>query len=114
MTYNNINGIELDQFNEILNELGYYDNRVCYMDDFNTIYPDDNVFDAILDAFYGGRFNYSNDRFNPNDKFFTYDGYDNLVSIPTHYLREYMNQFENEIVKYANDNEIYLDGVDEC
>lgn len=112
MAHTNINGINVDQFNEIMEELKYYDDVVYYMEGFNAIYSG-SAYDAISAAFHGGRFGFAQDSFNPNDDYFLYDGYSNLVSIPEYYLQEYMNQFESEILEYVNDNEIRLDGVDE-
>jgi hypothetical protein len=112
MEYKDIIGIEVDQFNEIMEGLKYYDDVVYYMDDFNAIYSS-SAYDAILAAFHGGRFGFSQDSFNPNDEYFIYDGYENLVSIPSTYLQVYMNQFRGVVLEYVNDNEIYLDGVDE-
>ena len=110
--YIDIDGIELDQFNELMGDLGYYDDRVYNMDDFDEMVDVDG-FDAILKAFNGSRFGYVNDSFNPNDGYFTFDGYDNLVSINRYYLQEYFDMFKYEILEYVNNNEIYLDGVDE-
>ena len=112
MKYNNINGIELGQFNDIIGELGYVDDEVFYMEDFNTVYFSD-AYDAIRSAFHGGRFEYPHDSFNPNDEFFAFNGYGNLISIPEHYLQDYINQFRDEILEYVNDNEVELYGVEE-
>lgn len=112
MKHYNINGIELDHFNEIMDEIGYYDNRVYPMSEFDEVFVGSASY-AILVAFHGSRFGFDRDSFNPYDEYFTYDGYDNLISIQSHYLQEYMNQFESEILEYVNDNEIRLDGVDE-
>ena len=111
MKYNNIDGIELGQFNDLMDDLNYYDDKVYYMDDLNDILSS-NPYDSILKACYGSRFGYVNDRFNPNDKYFTLDGYDNLVSIHRYYLQEYFDMFRSEILGYVNNNDIYLDGVE--
>ena len=112
MKYKDIDGITIDQFNEIMGDLKYYDDRVYNMDDFDEIVSE-SAYDAVLKAFHGIRFGCVNDSFNPNDKFFTFGGYGNLVSIPRHYLQEYMELFRHEILGYVNTNEIRLDGVDE-
>ena len=112
MRHYNIDGIELDQFNEIMGELGYYDNRVYSMNDFDEMFVG-SALEAILGAFHGRRFRFTRDSFNPYDEYFTYDGYDNLVSIHKHYLQEYFDTFDDVILEYVNDNEIRLDGVDE-
>ena len=107
MKYNNIDGIELGQFNEIMGELRYYDDEVFYMDDLSEVFGND-VEKAIRAAFYGGRFEYSHDSFNPNDEYFSFNGYGNLMSIPEYCLQDYFNQYEVEILEYVNDNEVEL------
>lgn len=111
MKYNNIDGIELGQFNEIMNELGYFDNEVFNMEDLDEILQF-SQWEAIRAAFNGGRYGYVRDSFNPNDAYFTFDGYANLVSINEYYLQEYFDQFEDEILEYVNENEIELYGVE--
>lgn len=111
MKYNNINGIELGQFNEIMGELGYYDDEVFYTDDLNEVFGQDAE-KAIRAAFYGGRYGFSQDPFNPNDEYFSFDGYGNLESIPDYCLQDYFNQYEIEILEYVNDNEVELYGVE--
>ena len=111
MKYTNIYGIHVWQFNDIMRELGHPDCVVMNMYEFEEVFKY-STYDAILSAFYGGRVGHPQDSFNPNDKYFTYDGYDNLLSIPIHYIQEYMNRFESEILEYANDNEIKLCGVE--
>ena len=112
MKYNNINGIELGQFNEIMSELGYYDDEVYYREYFDHVFSLKG-WEAIEAAFYGGRFGYPQDSFNPNDKFFAFNGYGILISIPEHYLQDYIDQFRDEILEYVNDNEVELYGVEE-
>ena len=112
MKYSNIDGIELGQFNEIINELGYVDDEVFYMDDLSEVFGND-VEEAIRAAFYGGRYEFSQDPFNPNDEYFSFNGYGNLMSIPEYCLQDYFNQYEFEILEYVNDNEVELYGVEE-
>ena len=112
MAYTNIDGITVDQFNEIIDDLGYDGNDVYYMGDFNGVYSS-SAYEAIQSAFHGRRFGYPRDSFNPNDEFFAFNGYDNLISIPEHYLQDYFDQFKNEILEYVNTNEIKLDRVAE-
>ena len=113
MGYSNINGIELGQFNEIMGELGYYGNEVFYMGELSEVFGHD-VEEAIMAAFYGGRYKFSQDPFNPNDEYFSFDGYGNLESIPNeHYLQDYFDQFRDEILEYVNENGIELYGVEE-
>lgn len=112
MKYNNISGIELGQFNEIMSELGYYDDEVYCMDELSELLGHD-VEEAIRATFYGGRYGFSQDPFNPNDEYFSFNGYGNLESIPEYCLQDYFDQFENEILEYVNDNEVELYGVEE-
>ena len=112
MKYTTIDGIELGQFNEIMNDLGYYDEVVFHMGELDELFHRD-ASGAVRSAFYGERFGYIQDSFNPNDDFFTFNVYGNLVSILEFYLQEYFDQFENEILEYVNDNEIELYGVEE-
>ena len=111
MAYNNIDYIEWGQFNDLMDDLGYYDNWIYSMDEFDDLISE-SAYDAIRMAFYGERFNFKHDSFNPNDEYFTFNGYGNLVSIPDYYLQEYCDQFKDELLEYVNDNDIYLDGVE--
>lgn len=112
MKYNNIKGIELWQFNEIIRELECYDDEVYSMDDFDDVFSLEGL-EAIQAAFYGGRFGYLQGQFNPNDEYFLINGYGNVVSLPHCYAQKYFDQFENEILEYVNENEIELYGVEE-
>ena len=110
--YIDIDGIEMEQFNEIMDDLNYYDEQVYTMYDLDEMFLK-SPYDAIRCAFYGERFNFTNDNFNPNDDYFTFNGYGNLVSIDRYYLQEYFDEYKDIILEYVNNNEIYLDGVDE-
>ena len=110
--YSNIDGIEVSQFNEIIDDLGYDGNEVYYMSEFDEI-SQLNGYEAIRSAFYGKRFLHNRDSFNPNDEFFCFNGYANLVSIPEYYIQDYFDQFRDEILEYVNENEIELYGVEE-
>ena len=112
MKYTNIDGIELGQFNEIMGELGYVGNEVFYMEDFDEVFSFGR-WEAVRAAFYGVRFGYPQDSFNPNDEFFAFNGYDNLISIHKYSLQRYFDQFRDEILEYVNDNEVELYGVEE-
>jgi hypothetical protein len=112
MKYTNIIGIEFGQFNDIINELDCYGNEIYSMGDFDEILSG-GAYEAVRGAFYGGRFNFPNDQFNPNDEFFTFNEYYNLVSIPRYHLQEYLDQFKNDILEYVNANNIELYGVEE-
>ena len=112
MKYSNIDGIELGQFNEIIDELGYWNDEVYPMGDFNVVLSG-GAYEAVRGAFYGERFGYIQDSFNPNDEYFAFNAHGNLVSINEYYLQEYFDQYKDEIIEYANENEIELDGVEE-
>ena len=115
MAYTNIDGITVEQFNDIIGELEYYGDEIYYMEDFNDVFSDVEAYGAILATFHGRRFGYPRDYFNPYDEFFTFDGYDNLMSIPENSLQEYMTyQFKDDILYYVNTKEIRLDGVEEA
>ena len=115
MKYTNIDGITIDQFNEIMGELRY-DNEVFYMDELSEVFGHD-VEEAVKAAFYGVRYEFSKvwyqEPFNPNDEYFSFDGYGNLESIPKFCLQDYFDQFKNEILEYVSDNEVELYGVEE-
>ena len=85
------------------------------MDEFNdlTSYRNDPL-EAITRAFYGERYHWKNDSFNPNDEYFAYNGYGNLVSINKYDLDEYLNDYvdEEEFYNYCVDNG-YFESEDE-
>ena len=113
MKYNTIDGITIDQFNEIMGEL-WYNNEVFYMDELSEVFGHD-MEEAFRAAFYGGRYGFSQEPFNPNDEYFSFDGDGNIESIPNKlYLQDYFDQFRDEILEYVNENEIELDGVAEA
>ena len=93
-------------FNDMLEENGieylqenYPDAEPYPMDEFNelTNYRNDPL-EAITRAFFGGRYGFKNDSFNPNDDYFAYNGYGNLISIKDYdfidYLKDYINEEE--------------------
>ena len=67
------------------------------MSEFNemTNYRDDPL-EAITRAFYGGKYGFENDSFNPNDEWFAYDAYGNLVSISDYEMVEYFKDHIDE------------------
>lgn len=58
----------------------------------------DSPWEAIRSSFYGGRYGFDNDSFNPNDNWFRYNGYGNIESIP--YLDDYLKDIIDEEVFY--------------
>lgn len=71
------------------------------MGEFNelTSYQDDPL-EAITRAFYGGRYGFKNDSFNPNDEYFAYDGYANLISIKDYDINDYLKEHIDESYFY--------------
>lgn len=87
-------------FDEMLEDYGFEflgetdpDSEPYSMDEFNdlTDYRNDPL-EAITRAFYGGRYGFKNDSFNPNDEYFTYNGYGNLISIKEYDLVDYFKE----------------------
>lgn len=75
---------------EYLSE-NYPDDEPFSMDEFNDIVGKD-CWEAVRACFYGGRYGFKNDSFNPTDDWFKYNSYGNLESIP--YIDDYL---ENEV-----------------
>lgn len=69
------------------------DNEPFSMGDFNEIFGDD-CWEAVRSAFYGGRYGFDRDSFNPNDDYFRFNGYGNVESIP--YLDDYLKDMIDE------------------
>lgn len=86
------------------------DSEPMSMDEFNefTNYSDDPL-EAIRRAFYGGRYGHENDCFNPNDEWFAYNGYGNLISIPDYALSEYLKDriYEEDFKQWCIDYNYY-------
>ena len=112
MKHTNIDGIELWQFNDIMGELGYYDQQIHPMDGIDEFFIE-SAYDALLSAFFGGRFGCPGESFNPNDDFFTFNGRGNLISIYKYSLQDYLDEFSDDILDYVNTNEIELWGLEE-
>ena len=58
----------------------------------------DSPWEAVRSAFYGGRFGFDRDSFNPNDDYFRFNGYGNVESIP--YLDDYLKDMIDEELFY--------------
>ena len=54
----------------------------------------DSPWEAVRSAFYGGRFGFDRDSFNPTDPYFRFNGYGNVESIP--YLDDYLKDMIDE------------------
>ena len=95
-------------FDEMIEDYGFEylsehnpDAEPYSMDEFNelTSYQDDPL-EAITRAFYGGRYGFKNDSFNPNDEYFAYDGYANLISIKDYDINDYLKDHIDESYFY--------------
>lgn len=91
-------------FDEMIEDYGFEylsehdpDSEPYSMDEFNelTSYRNDPL-EAITRAFYGGRYGFKNDSFNPNDEFFAYDGAGNLISIQDYDVNDYLKDHIDE------------------
>lgn len=94
--------LEVEEFNEIMNELGYYDNMVFDMDDIDEHFQ--SPYNALQSAYFGD--------FNPNHGYFTYNGYGNLESIHERDLDYYMEDYEGviiELLESRGELEDYID-----
>lgn len=87
-------------FNEMIEDYGFEylsekdpDSEPYFMDEFNelTSYADDPL-EAITRAFYGGRYGFKNDSFNPNDEYFAYNRVGNLISIKDYDINDYLKE----------------------
>lgn len=95
-------------FDEMIEDYGFEylsekdpDSEPYSMDEFNelTSYADDPL-EAITRAFYGGRYGFKNDSFNPNDEYFAYNGYGNLISINDYDINDYLKEHIDESYFY--------------
>jgi len=95
-------------FDEMIEDYGFEylsekdpDSEPYSMDEFNelTSYANDPL-EAITRAFYGGRYGFKNDSFNPNDEYFAYNGYGNLVSIQDYDINDYLKEHIDESYFY--------------
>ena len=81
--------------NEYCDYVNNPDGYIYRMDELNEHFTE--PWEAVRSAFYGGRHNFAGDSFNPNDSWFTYNGYGNLVSIP--YPLDYIEEMLEEMVE---------------
>lgn len=68
------------------------DNEPLEMDSFDEYL--DSPWEAVRSAFYGGRFGFDRDSFNPTDPYFRFNAYGNVESIP--YLEDYLKDTIDE------------------
>lgn len=86
-------------FEDMLNDYGMEylqendsDNEPFEMDMLGDIWND--PLEAVTRTFYGGRYGFDRDSFNPNDSYFRVNGYGNAESIP--YLEDYLKDIIDE------------------
>ena len=73
------------------------DDCVESMDLLDDIYSEVSPTEVLRRAFFGGRYGFENDSFNPNDDYFYFDGYGNLVSVTDYdYIDCLKSQIDNE------------------
>ena len=91
-------------FDEMIEDYGFEylseknpDSEPYSMDEFNelTNYADDPL-EAITRAFYGGRYGFKNDSFNPNDEYFAYNRVGNFISIKDYDINDYLKENTDE------------------
>lgn len=90
-------------YNEYCDNVGYYDDRIYDMDEFDELMDGYSATDLAKRIFFGD--------FNPNDSYFTFDGYGNLKSIS--YVTDEV--CVSDIVEHIIDTEdnLYNDDIQE-
>ena len=110
--------MSLCEFSDLKQQYGQEYLQEKYPDD--MIYPMDEIdelfssaWDALRGAFFGGRYGFDQDSFNPNDDYFHFNGYGNLVSIP--YLDEYLkNEIDDDnFIEWCKEQGYYEENEDE-
>ena len=84
--------------NEYLYDVNYSDNALFPMDEIDEILSGNTPEEIIRLAFYGGRYGFPQDNFNPNDEYFSFNGYGNLVSIPDYLIQEYCEPYLDDMI----------------
>lgn len=104
---------ELDNYNGYLSGDRYY-----FMDELNELYSNAEPLGLLTHAFYGyDKETYTIDsggnkkygEFNPNRKYFTYNGYGNLVSAD---YKEYSTYLDRYAVEAMSENRRYIDTIE--
>ncbi|MBR4407886.1 MAG: hypothetical protein IKT27_06190 [Clostridia bacterium] len=69
------------------------DDQVLTLDDEGIkIACGDDALNIVQRAFYGGRYRFEQDSFNPNDEYFYMNGYGNMISLQESDLHEYLEE----------------------
>lgn len=110
--------IEEDEISELKQKHGqeylqekHPDDMIYPMDEIDELFS--SVWDALRGAFFGGRYGYDKDSFNPNDDYFYFDGYGNLVSVT--YLDEYLDNEINDddFIEWCKEQGYYKENEDD-
>ena len=98
--FNNLyDGEKIALLNEYLYDVNYSDKALFPMDEIDGLLAWNTPQEIIRLAFYGERFGYENDNFNPNDDYFSFNGYGNLVSISGYDIQEYCDLYLSDMVR---------------
>lgn len=114
----------VDIFNEAIEELDAYngylgDDRYYTMDELDEFYTGTEPSEILCRAFYGydaetyttdGSGNREYGQFNPNRKYFTYNGYGNLVSAD---YKDYTNYLDEYAIEAMGENRRYIDNIEQ-
>ena len=107
---------------EYMEENNMYDEMPNEMEMLNE-YTQYDALEAITRAFYGYRWSGvekdEREEFNPNDEYFAFNAYGNLISIPDYWYDEYLQSFigEDEFIEwckeqgYIDEDDDSVDGV---
>ena len=95
----------IDEMAQLVNEVNakdgsLYDYEFIDMNEFNEYTRGYEPFDLVLKIHYG--------EFNPNDEYFSFDGYENLVSFDEYERRGYLRDNAEEIYERIEANIDYL------
>lgn len=95
---------------EFFEDTDRYDYLVYSMDDFDEMNKDLSPIDLVLSVINGYQYNSivyeRNESFNPNDKYFAYNGYGNLISIPQYELTDYYDSYveKNKFIEWLEEH----------
>lgn len=81
--------------NEYIRNVNNYDDEIFFMYDFDEIMDGYKPLEISEKIFYGKGFN-------PNNRYFMFDGYANLISIDSYDILDYI--YIDEIIEYIIDN----------
>lgn len=104
-----------DYGKEYLDQSDYYEDRLYDLEyDEDILKGDKDLYWVACRMFYGGRWGYENDPFNPNDEWVVIDGYGNWESLNKYKLVDYLESVidEDEFIEWCKE-EGYLDEEDE-